>query len=204
MRLGDAITTQQMLRHRNDPVYRYAQCSLSAARNLLRNEQLPRSFLVEHQCRGIDRQGQPGGEIRFPDWHAILNPLLRESEVVVGFDPTAIGTSELLCDARVMVVVYPSTTHVVVVFRHETAIGGRVAFRKYDNDSESRRRGTYELTNARRLWSRSEVTAVTIVGSALHCAVMAFRNRPRETIDVTSPPASPERCAPTGMRMERM
>ena len=25
-------------------------------------------------------------------------------------------------------------------------VGGRVAFRKYDNDSDARRRGTYELT----------------------------------------------------------
>ena len=126
---------------------------------------------------------------------------LCESEVVVAFDPTAIGASELLCDARVMVVVYPSTTHVVAVFRHESAtIGGRVAFRKYDNDSDSRRRGTYELTNARRLWVRSEVTAATRVGSALHRAVIAFRDRPRETVDITSP----ERRAPTRMRMDRM
>eukprot|EP00966_Prymnesium_polylepis_P284992 6584078-Prymnesium_polylepis.1 len=82
-----------------------------------------------------------------------------------------------------MVVVYPSTTHVVAVFRHESPTGGRILFRKYDNDSDARLRGTYELTNARRLWMRSQVTAITTEGSALHCAVEAFPARPRETID---------------------
>ena len=36
----------------------------------------------------------------------------------------------------------------VAIIRHGALVGGRVAFRKYDNDSDARRRGTYELANA--------------------------------------------------------
>ena len=195
---GDAITTRQTIQHANDPAYTFAQCSLATARNLLRNESLPRSFLVQHQARGVDIHGQTEGEIRFPDWRTILTPLLRDdSEVVVSFDPTAIGTSELLNDVRLMACVYPSTTHVVAVLRHESLIGGRIGFRKYDNDSEARRRGTYELTSARRLWTRANMTAITTAGSTLHRAVEAFRMRPREQINLTGP------RAPTGRRMAR-
>ena len=72
--------------------------------------------------------------------------------------------------------------------RHKSLIGGRTTFRKYDNDSEARRRGTYELTSARRLWTRADMTAITKAGSALHLAVDAFCRRPRECIDLLSPP----------------
>ena len=125
-----------------NPNYVFAQCSLSAARNLLRNEQLPHSFLVERQMHGVgsDRSEQPDGEIRFPDWPAILRPLLREGEVIVQFDPTNVGRSELLHDVRLAACSYMSTTHVVAIFRHSTHIGGRIAFRRYDNDSCARRR----------------------------------------------------------------
>ena len=37
----------------------------------------------------------------------------------------------------------------------EESSGGRVTFRKYDNDSDARRRGTYERLPARRLWVSS-------------------------------------------------
>ena len=197
---GDAITTRQTIQNANNPAYAFAQCSLATARNLLRNESLPRSFLVQHQARGIDIQGQPEGEIRFPDWRAILTPLLHDSEVVVAFDPTTIGASELLNNVRLMACVYPSTTHVVAILRHEALIGGRTTFRKYDNDSEARRRGTYELTSARRLWTRADMTAITKAGSALHLAVEAFRKRPRECIDLLLPP----RPAPGRRTMARI
>jgi hypothetical protein len=157
---------------------------------LLRNEQLPRSFLVERQMRGAgnDRSEQPDGEIRFPDWPAILRPLLRDDEVIVQFDPTNIGSSELLHDVRLAACSYMSTTHVVAIFRHSTHVGGRVAFRRYDNDSHERRRhGTYELTNAIRLWTRCTIEGITTMGSPLHRAVEAFRTAPRETIDVDPP-----------------
>ena len=61
----------------------------------------------------------------------------------------------------------------VAIIRHGALVGGRVAFRKYDNDSGARRRGTYELTNARRLWVRCTMIAITTENSALHRAVEA-------------------------------
>ena len=126
-----------------------ASRALSAVRNLLRDEQLPRSFLANRQVAGCaGTSEQPEGEIRFPDWLSILQPLLRTDELVVGFDPTSIGLSELMHDVRLMACSYAVTTHVVTIIRHGALVGGRVAFRKYDNDSDARRRGTYELANA--------------------------------------------------------
>ncbi|MDC0526142.1 hypothetical protein OAO87_03990 [bacterium] len=157
---GNATTTTTMLRANRasghqigHPHYVFAQCSLSAARNLLRNERLPRSFLVARQAHGAgnDRSEQPDGEIRFPDWPSILRPLLRDGEAIVQFDPTLIGASELLHDLRLAACSYAATTHVIAIHRHEALVGGRVTFRRYDNDSHARQRGTYELTNARRL-----------------------------------------------------
>ena len=59
---------------------------------------------------------------------------------------------------------------------------------KYDNDSHARRRGTYELTNARRLWVRCTMIAITTENSALHRAVQASCARARESVDICSPP----------------
>ena len=75
----------------------------------------------------------------------------------------------------------------VAIIRHGALVGGRVA-RKYDNDSDARRRGTYELTNARRLWVRCTMIAITTENSALHRAVEASRARTRESVDICSPP----------------
>ena len=123
---GDAITTNTMLRancasghSRGHPLYIFAQCSLSATRNLLRDERLPRSFLVARQVHGVgnDTSEQPDGEIRFPDWPTMLRPLLREGEVIVQFDPTRIGASELLHDLRLAACSYAATTHVIAIHR---------------------------------------------------------------------------------------
>ena len=183
---GDAITTSEMLRGK----HAFAQCTLSAVRNLLRDEQLPRSFLANRQVAGCaGTSEQPEGEIRFPDWLSILQPLCHSTdELVVGFDPTSIGLSELMHDVRLMACSYAVTTHVVTIIRHGALVGGRVAFRKYDNDSHARRRGTYELTNARRLWVRCTMIAITTENSALHRAVEASRARTRESVDICSPP----------------
>ena len=112
----------------------------------------PRTFLAAHQVSGCaDTTNQPEGEIRFPDWCAILEPLLMASEQLVQFNPMLIGGSELLHDARRM--------------------------GKYDNDSNARRRGEYEVVTARSLWTRCTMAAITTEGSALHCAIQAFRSR---------------------------
>ena len=101
---------------------------------------------------------------------AILEPLCSEGEEVVAFDPTMIGASELLNDARCIACAYMETTHVIALVRHGSLVSGRTAFRRYDNDSDARRRGTYEFITARRLWRPCDMYAITAKGSALEQA----------------------------------
>ena len=182
---GDAV---QLLRMDRDDECLYRSV-LAALRDMGHHQsiftvvQLLRSFLANRQVAGCaGTSEQPEGEIRFPDWLSILQPLLRTDELVVGFDPTSIGLSELMHDVRLMACSYAVTTHVVAIIRHGALVGGRVVFRKYDNDSDSRRRGTYELTNARRLWVRCFMIAITTKNSTLHRATVAFRAHPRDAV----------------------
>ena len=154
---------------------------LGAARNLLRDQGLPASFLAERQhgmaagqrdtaTQGID------GDIRFPDWARVLQGLLRNGEVIVRFNPQRAGPSALLHDVRVMAMAFVANTHVVAVLRDDAAgdagARARVTFRKYDNDSDARRRGTFERVSARQLWVGScEMVAITARGSPLHSVV---------------------------------
>ena len=91
------------------------------------------------------------------------------------FNPPALGASQLMHDMRLAAVGFIATTHVVAVYRSEMPIRGVVHFRKYDNDSPARRRGTYDLVPASELWLNAAVTALTPRGSALHQAVEARR-----------------------------
>ena len=150
---GDALTrvltTTQALGRQRKGLVAWAQCSLSAVRNLLRDASLPASFLAQRQVgmstgeRDVADQGVEG-DIRFPEWSSILRDLLREGEVVVRFNPQKVGASELLHDARLMAMVFLASTHVIAVHRDAASLPGRVTFRKYDNDSDARRRGTFE------------------------------------------------------------
>ena len=46
-----------------------------------------------------------------------------------------------------------------------------ITFRKYDNDSDARQRGTFERVSARQLWvGNCQMVAITSNGSALHVA----------------------------------
>ena len=93
------------------------------------------------------------------------------------FNPQQVGGSELLHDVRLMAMVFLSNTHVVALHRDEESCGGRVSFRKYDNDSDARRRGTYDRLPARRLWvGGCEMIAATSRGSALHRAAGDFES----------------------------
>ena len=148
---------------------------------LLRCESLTAVFLAERQqgmLRGARDKATQGvdGDIRFPDWPRILQALLQPNEICVRFNPQRVGGSELLHDARLMAMAFLANTHVVAVHRDEESCGGRITFRKYDNDSDARRRGTYERVTARRLWVGScEMIAVTSRGSALHHAAGDLR-----------------------------
>ena len=89
---------------------------------------------------------------------------------------------------RLMAIVYRETTHVIAAIRHNQLVGGRVAFRRFDNDSSARRRrrlGT--LVNASALYTSCEMHAITAEGSALHLSWQAWQSQPRETVDLASP-----------------
>merc|ERR1711965_546055 len=114
-------TPEALARQRNGEVV-WAQCSLSAARNLLRRESLTADFLAERQlgmARGARDTATQGvrGDIRFPNWPLILQELQGPDEVVVRFNPQRVGGSELLHDARLMAMVFLSKTHVVAIHR---------------------------------------------------------------------------------------
>ena len=177
---GDAVTTAEALPRQRRGEAVWPQCSLSAARNLLRREDLPASFLAERQVgmatgeRDTADQGLRG-DIRFPDWPAVLREVLHDGETFVRFNPEKAGESSLLHDVRLMAMVFLRNTHVVAVHRDE-APDGRITFRKYDNDSDARRRGTFQTVSARQLWVGScEMVAITQRGSALHRAVGDLR-----------------------------
>jgi hypothetical protein len=177
---GDAVTTAEALPRQRRGEAVWPQCSLSAARNLLRREDLPASFLAERQVGmatgELDTAVQGlRGDIRFPDWPAVLRELLHDGDTFVRFNPVKAGESSLLHDVRLMAMVFLRNTHVVAVHRDE-APDGRITFRKYDNDSDARRRGTFETVSARQLWVGScEMVAITQRGSALHRAVGDLR-----------------------------
>ena len=178
---GDALTTTEALGRQRKGLVAWAQCSLSAVRNLLRGASVPASFLAQRQVgmstgeRDVADQGVEG-DIRFPEWSSILRDLLREGEVVVRFNPQKVGASELLHDARLMAMVFLASTHVIAVHRDAASLRGRVTFRKYDNDSDARRRGTFERVSARQLWAGGvEMIAITTRNSALHRAAGDLR-----------------------------
>ena len=88
---GNATTEHEAWLRRWQGERAWAQCSLSTARNLLRNEYLDAAYLAERQLgrTGTLDMADQGlqGDIRFPDWPLILcdGKLLRDCEVVVRF-----------------------------------------------------------------------------------------------------------------------
>ena len=66
------------------------QASLATARNLLKRPDIMEEYLATRQIGHIgiiDRTDQPNGEIRFPDWAAVLRNIKTTSEVTVPFKP---------------------------------------------------------------------------------------------------------------------
>jgi hypothetical protein len=111
------------------------------------------------------------GDIRFPDWPLILRPLLRAGEVIVRFNPQRAGSSEILHDMRLAAMVFLANTHVIAIHRDDQSACGRITFCKFDNDSDARRRGTFDRVSARQLWVGScEMIAIVPRGCALHQA----------------------------------
>ena len=123
---GDARTTQQHLRNGDGR----PQCSLSAVRNLYRDQAYSAEELAEHVAGG-------DGDIRFPDWAQLLEPLCGAREVYRQFKAERVR-SELLGDVRLAARSRVNSGHVTALVRAEN---GR-SFRHYDNDSGARQCGT--------------------------------------------------------------
>ena len=120
---GDAITS---LEARARGVH--AQCTLASVRNLRRNPDYSVRRLSE-RCIGAEYVD----DIRYPDWPALILPVLREGEVVKRAQVRSVRAEEL-SDFRAGVVVMEG--HVVCFF-----YDGDGGFRVYDNDSEERQEG---------------------------------------------------------------
>ena len=106
----------------------HAQCSLASTRNLRRNPNYSRRRLAEY-CMGPEYLD----DIRSPDWPVLMQPILRDGEVVkrVG---TANVRAEEMGDFRAGVIIL----HEHVVCFHNDGNG---SFRFYDNDSRARLEG---------------------------------------------------------------
>ena len=127
---GDALTTQQAWARGL-----HAQCSLASVRNIRRQENYTRERLAERQLF----QEYPL-DIRFPDWPALMQPILHQGEVVKRAQIDSVPALELL-DFRIAVVIH--SRHVIALINDDDG-----AFRMYDNDSAERRQGTYATKRA--------------------------------------------------------
>ena len=187
---GDARTYEQARRARPRE---YAECTLSAFRNVLRDEYASRDSLACMQVREADESAGGNEEVardlRFPDWERILSTITNEDEVVVTFFPHRMPQHTQWLDARVAVVRTASPNHVVAVWNH----GDGRSLRVYDNDSSARARGTYTLIPTSVRWEGRAV-AVAARGSPLHHTAIAHipqrreRRREREDQGMVRPP----------------
>ena len=150
-----------------------AQCTLSAVRNLRRNETYSIERLSEH-CIGRENHL----DILNPDWPHLMQPILKENERV------HVGTWRQIPQSRtheirVAVSVSWSPAHVIVLFNN-----GDGSFRVYDNESEERTQGTYGVSWPHTLAERPNDTAYVIVnadsplGADLGPAVTTARRAP--------------------------
>ena len=93
----------------------------------------------------IDRTNQPNGEIRFPDWAAVLRGIKTTSEVTVHFKPILEipGPAELLNEARAMTIVFATgvSTHVIAAIRDDNQ--RQVTFRRYDTTTHDIEKSAY-------------------------------------------------------------
>ena len=132
---GDAITATEALQ-----LGTFSQCTLSATRNIRRNEHYTKERLSE-LC--IDAAFP--GDIRCPDWPRILSPLLRRDEEVKRAGLHTIPAEDM--DGIRIGVIYGFFhgvyNHVIAIINDDD--GG---FRVYDNDSPQRQRGTYQSMRA--------------------------------------------------------
>ena len=157
---GDARTTRQMMTAGG-----YAQCSLATARNLFRDQ----SYSAEELAASCVE-----GEIRFPKWKDVLEPLRSEQEVFRRFNAECVP-SELLSHVRLAARSRINSIHVTALVLAEN---GR-SFHHYDNDSASRQRGTADVVSLRAAWGPFTLWALLPGTSPLCAAIDALPPAPR-------------------------
>jgi hypothetical protein len=171
---GDARTYEQARHMYPRP---YAECSLSAYRNVMRDEDASRESLASLT---IDRE-----DIRFPEWGQILERVIKPGECVAAFYPHRLPDRALWLGIRVAVMITQAPNHVVAVWRHSDDRSLRV----YDNDSHARTQGTYTLLGVGVRW-RGRAVAVMQEGSPLHH--IALEHIPPRRMVHTAPGEQPQ------------
>ena len=172
---GDALTVRQARERGVD-----AQCSLATVRNLRRQETYTRDRLAE---RCVHQEYVK--DVRFPDWPALLQPVLKHGEVVKRANLDNVPAAELM-DFRLAVIIHAG--HATAVINDESD-----AFRYYDNDSEERRRGTYATKRADEVID--EHPGGYIIGVTLEGSDLCLRLGPETTTDRPARPRANRRPA---------
>ena len=161
---GNAVTAREA-RERGV----HAQCSLASTRNLRRNPYYSRQRLAEH-CVGHDYID----DIRCPDWPVLMEPILREGEVVKRVGTENVRAEEM-GDFRAGVIIL----HGHVVCFHNDGDGG---FRFYDNDSPERLAGVPQMLRADEMLDRTSVGLnPTIIGILQESSELSRRLGPAIT-----------------------
>ena len=124
-------------------------------------------------------------DVRFPDWPALLQPVLKHGEVVKRANLDNVPAAELM-DFRLAVIIH--TGHATAVINDESD-----AFRYYDNDSEERRRGTYATKRADEVID--EHPGGYIIGVTLEGSDLCLRLGPETTTDRPARPRANRRPA---------
>ena len=121
------------------------------------------------------------GDIRFPDWERLLEPLRGASEVYRCFSAERVS-SVLLGDVRLAARTRTNSGHVTALLRAEN---GR-SFFHYDNDSRARLRGKFDSVSLRDAWGPFTLYALVREGSPLQAAIDELEPA-REFMDISSP-----------------
>ena len=143
---GDAITMREALAKGV-----HAQCTLSAVRNLRRNPNYSVSRLAE-RCYGAEYVN----DIRIPDWPMLMEPVLREGEVVKKVAAAEVRAEEM-GDFRTGVVQFGGH---VICFHYD----GEGALRVYDNDSRERLAGVPRVMRADEVLDRCTGISDVVIG----------------------------------------
>ena len=137
------------------------ECNLAVARNLLKDERLPRLYL-EHRQVGA----RVPGETRYPDWARILEEKVGEGEVVLQFRPELLPPAADLSTIRVMTLATEAPNHVTLYeYSHEDM------YNFFDNESTARITGWSQLVHRGHMRRAGVATVIMQRDTLLHVQV---------------------------------